>query len=87
MSSFLAWQKPTIWEMAAHWEDMRERRNMMTLIESQVVLGTDCFQGGGKVWALPEAPSGLKESLCRSFFPHLTCHDQEAFVWLFEPYK
>lgn len=69
MSSFLAWQKPSSWEMAAHWEDMRERRSMMTSIGSQVFLGTDCSQGRGKVWALPEALSGLNESLYRSFFP------------------
>lgn len=71
MSSFLAWQKPSSREMAAHWEDMRERRSMMTSIRSQVFLGSDCSQGRGKVWALPEALSGLNESLYRSFFPPL----------------
>lgn len=69
MSSFLAWQKAPSWEMAAHWEDLRERerKNTVVSIRSQLVLGTGCSQDGGKVWALPKARSDLNESVYGSF--------------------
>lgn len=88
MFSFLAWQKAPSWEIVAHWEDMREKKSMLVLIRSQLVLGSGWAQDRGKVWALHEAWSGLNESVCRSFIlfvSHLTCHDHGAFVWLFEP--
>lgn len=46
------------WEMAAHWENMRERRSMMASIRSQLVLGIGCSQDGRKVQALPAAQLG-----------------------------
>ena len=49
VSSFLAWQKAPNWEMAAHWENTRERRGMMASIRCQLVLGTSHSQDGRKI--------------------------------------